>query len=379
MERGEWIERGGGATTVSLSEGGTSTWINGRRWDVTWLIGSAVIVPLVLLCVWAGLSSVVINLGVTAVIGGPHLFATYTATYMDPRFRRSHGWALVAVSIAVPAFVIWTTIHQFQILLSVFIFAASGHVLQQNAYLVDVYRKRAAKNEPWWSRIVDYGLLMLCIYPGAAYKLVNSTFYLGDVRILIPSFLMVRATYWTIWIFFGLFLVAWIGKTIHEARREVLNVPKTLLIGATTAVAFAVPWLGTGDKLELAFQAVNAWHSVQYMGVVWYVQKVRKERGLIDSPFVAKMSGEGRPAWYFYGFCTAVTLGLFTILGCIYLADPWKLSFAQYYYMGVLSCLLIHYVLDAYLFAVGNRRASNVETIPYAAPTVAVTVPMTAS
>ena len=65
-------------------------WLGGLRWDATWLIGSAAIVPLVLIFVWAGVPNAWLNLAVTTIVGGPHLFATYTATYMDPRFRRSH-------------------------------------------------------------------------------------------------------------------------------------------------------------------------------------------------------------------------------------------------------------------------------------------------
>jgi len=345
-----------------------SAWINGPRWDIGWLIGSALIVPVVLFFVWRGASSDAINIGVTAIIGGPHLFATYTATYMDPRFRRSHRWVLVAAAIVVPAFVVYWTLVDFQILLSVFIFAASVHVLHQNAYLTDIYRKRSGRSEPMWSRVVDYGLLMVSIYPIAAYKLVHSNFLLGDIEILIPSFLMVPATYWAVWVVFAFFLSAWIVKTLGEHRQGLLNRPKTLLIGMTTCIAFFVPVSASGARLELAFQAVNAWHSIQYLGMVWYIQKVRKEQGLIDSAFVAKMSGSGRPAWLFYGFCLAVTFVLFGVLVGAAKMDPLGLTFQQYYYMGVLSCLLIHYVLDGYLFTVSNRAGAALERIPYAAP-----------
>src|SRR5436190_10697844 len=172
-----------------------SHWINTRAWDLTWLLGSAIIVPVVLAFLWAGASSAAVNLGVTVLVGGPHLFATYTATFLDPRFRRSHTWALVAMSLLVPALVAYWTVVDFQIVLSVFIFTASVHVLHQNAYLTDIYRKRLGTPEPVWSRFIDYGLLLASIYPIATYKLVHSTFLLGDVQILIPSFLMVPATY----------------------------------------------------------------------------------------------------------------------------------------------------------------------------------------
>lgn len=363
-------------TALTAPSGGPrAAWINGPRWDIGWLIGSCAIVPVVLFFVWMGTSSDVINIGVTALIGGPHLFATYLVTYMDPAFRKKHRWVLLAAAILVPAFVIYWTLVDFQILLSVFIFAASVHVLHQNAYLTDIYRKRVGHAEPAWSRLVDYGLLMICIYPIASYKLVNSNFMLGEIQILIPPFLMMPATYWLVWITFAFFLAAFIGKTLAEWKRGVLNAPKTLLIAVTTSIAFVVPMAASGERLELAFQSVNAWHSIQYLGMVWLIQKYRKDRGLIGSGFVRALSGSGRSTWRFYGFVVFVTMGLFGVLVSFATLDPFGLNagqhaFQKYYYMGVLSCLLIHYVLDGYMFTVSNTASAKVESMPYAAPGV---------
>jgi hypothetical protein len=348
-----------------------SHWINTRAWDLTFLIGSVLIVPIVLAFLWAGASSASINLGVTALVGGPHLFATYIATFLDSRFRRSHTWMLVAMLLLVPAFVAYWTVVDFQIVLSVFIFTASVHVLHQNAYLTDIYRLKNKGREPVWSRMIDYGLLMISIYPIAAHKLVHSNFLLGDVEVLIPKFLKIDATYWLVWILFAVFLIAWIAKTAAEYRGGRLNRPKTLLIAVTTGVAFLVPAAAGGERMELAFQSLNAWHSVQYLGVVWYVQGARKQRGLIESRVIANICGEGRAAYY-YGACFVTTMALLGLLVAIHRMDPLRslgltVSFQQYYYMGVLSCLFIHYMLDAYLFTVSNLEGATAGGIPYAA------------
>ncbi len=351
--------------------GARRTWIQSPRWDTSWLIGSALIVPVVLLLVRAGASSAVINLGTTALIGGPHLFATYTATYLDPRFRRTHRPLLVLVTLAVPALVVWGTLANFQVLLSIFIFTASVHVLHQNAYLTDVYRRRAGVREPAWSRLVDYGLLMLCIYPVAAWKLVQHDFLLGDIEILIPGFLRTPVTYWAVWIVFGALLAVWIGKTAIEARTGRLNRPKTVLIAVTTTIAFLVPLAASGERLELAFQAVNAWHSFQYLGIVWLIQSLRCQSGLCESRAVHTITRGRKGAWRFYGSCLAVTLGLLAVLVALSRLDPLGLSaepnaFERYYYMGVLSCLLVHYGLDAWLFTVSNLPRADVRIEPYA-------------
>ncbi|MBI3072457.1 MAG: hypothetical protein HYY84_10115 [Deltaproteobacteria bacterium] len=355
------------STVVAVPD--RSAWINGWKFDVGWLIGSAAIVPVILFFVWAGASSDAINLTVTALIGAPHVFSTFAATYLDPRFRRTHRSLLIASVIAVPTFVVYWTLNNYQVLLSFFIFAASLHVLQQNAYLTDIYRKRARTAEPAWSRLIDYGFLFLSMYPVASYKLVHSNFVLGDVPILIPNFLMSENTYGFVWIAFAFFLVAWFAKTFVEHQRGTLNYPKTVLIAVTTTIAFLIPMAASGERLELAFQAVNTWHSLQYLGIVWYIQKVRKSRGLIESPFVARMSGSGRGAISrFVAFCLGCSALLFGLMLAMWKLNPLNLGFMQYYYMVMLSCLLIHYVLDAYLFTVSNTATASVERIPFAAP-----------
>jgi len=365
-------------TSATLTGNATASrvWIQSPGWDLGWLIGSAAIVPVVMLLVWGGASSPTINLGTTALVGGPHLFSTYTATYLDPRFRRSHRPMLWLITLAIPALVVWGTLVDFQVLLSIFIFLASVHVLHQNAYLTDIYRRRSGTPEPAWSRLVDYGLLMICIYPIATWKLVNDDFLLGDIEILIPAFLRTPLTYRVVWVVFGSLLVTWLAKTWDESRRGPLNLPKTTLIGVTVTIAFLVPLAAAGERLELAFQAVNAWHSFQYLGIVWLIQRVRRDRGLPTSRVVRSITTGPGAAWRFYGACLAVTLGLLVVLIVLARLDPLGLraepnAFERYYYMGVLSCLLVHYALDGWLFSVSNLRGADTEREPYSVPATA--------
>ena len=345
----------------------STTWINGRRWDLAWLIGSGAVVPLGLVAVRAGVSADWINLAVTALVGGPHLFATFVATYLDPGFRRAHGRALAAVSVLVPAFVVAMTWWNFQVLLSVFIFAASLHVLQQNAYLADVYRRRAGRAEPAWSRAVDVGLLFVSFYPIASYKLVRNDFLMGEVPILIPSLARTPFTYQAVWAAFVLLLAAWLAKSVVEGRRGLLNIPKTVLIGVTTSIAFLVPAAAGGERLELAFQSVNAWHSIQYLAIIWVILKVRKERGTSPSRLVARLSGPGGATALFYGLVLGVSAALLFLAAGLARWDPLGFTSGQYYYMSILSFLFIHYALDTWLFFAAGRAAAKPDEIPLAA------------
>lgn len=338
-------------------------WIRSARWDSTFLIGSAVIVPLVLLLVWGGAPAAAIGLGVTAIIGGPHLFSTYAATFLDPRFRRQHAVFLPALLLTIPPIVMYLAIHHFQVLLSIFIFAASLHVLQQNAFIAEMYRARAPRKESTLARFIDHAVLMLSFYPIASYKLVHGTFLLGDVEILIPRLAKIPATYWTIGVLFFAAASAFIVKTVAEWRAGTMNRGKTTLIAVTSTIAFLTPLAASGPRLELAFQAVNAWHSFQYMALIALFQRIRVDAGLVESRAMRTLTAT--PA-RFYTACLVTTLVLFGAITTLIRMDPFGLTANQYYYMGVLSCLLMHYALDGYLFFAAFGR--DPESIPFAAP-----------
>jgi len=331
------------------AEGRSETpWLKNARFDVLMLVASVAIVPAVLIAMWLGMSSAAINIGVTALVGGPHVFGTFTATFADQRFRRRNP-VLIASSVLIPIGVVWLTIHSFQALMSVFIVAASLHVLHQCAYLTDCYRMKAGVKERSWARLVDYGVVFSSIYPIALYKIVNGTFYLGDVAIVIPSIVMHMGTVYLEWIVFAGFLAAWLYKTALEHREGSLNGPKTLLIAVTVFFAFIVPGTAGQTRLELAFQSMNAWHSFQYLGLVWLINTMRMERGELTNDFVKRLSGAKGAKW-FYAWNFAITFALLFVVKGVVSWDPLKLSADQYYYMLILSPLLIHYYFDTFVF-----------------------------
>jgi hypothetical protein len=346
----------------------TSPWMRSRRWDLCWLVGSVGIVPAGILLVHAGLPAWALNLGVTALVGGPHLFATFLTTYLDPGFRRRHGLALLAITLLIPALVVWLAVTRFQVLLSLFLFWASIHVLQQNAYLADVYRQLDGRRDPASSRWIDVGFLSLSMYPIAAWKLVHDDFLLGEVPILLPRMLKAEATPWAVTGAFAGLGLAWILKTLRERREGRLNGPKTLLIGVTALTAFLIPAAAGGRQLELAFQAVNAWHSVQYLALVWLILELRRRRGQQESRFVASLSGPGWALGRFFGLLLGFTAALLAGVFALARWNPANLAGEQYYYMCVLSALLIHYALDTWLFFAATRGEPQPDRIALASP-----------
>ena len=100
-------------------------WLVSPGYDLAFIIFSSVllVVPHLFAQV-GGLSNVIVDLVVTAFIGGPHLFATYTMTFMEPRFReryRRYTWS----ALLLPVLVVSLAIYNLTLLVTVFFFWAS--------------------------------------------------------------------------------------------------------------------------------------------------------------------------------------------------------------------------------------------------------------
>ena len=129
-------------------------WIYKPSWDLPLIIFSAVLVPLPFLIAWlaqiSGLDEAgsrrltPINITVAGLVGGPHLFSTFTYTFLDGNFRSRHP-RYTAFALILPVFVILLGVYQYRLLITFFFSWASLHVLHQIIYLTDCYRARSRK------------------------------------------------------------------------------------------------------------------------------------------------------------------------------------------------------------------------------------------
>src|SRR5215203_2247827 len=237
-------------------------WLISPGYDLVFIIfSSALLVVPHLFAQLGGASNTVVDLIVTAFIGGPHLFATYTMTIMEPHFReryRRYTWG----ALLMPVLVVSLAIYNLTLLVTIFFFWASVHVIHQAAYIADSYRfkdprGRAPDLARWQvvSRVIDYGLLMTSLYPIATFKFTGAPLVIfghnlssygvetGRRALLLPEF---RKFEW-----FGplaaagflFFLSAFIIKTAWEWRAGLLHVPKTLHMSLAALLFFVTPAL----------------------------------------------------------------------------------------------------------------------------------------
>jgi hypothetical protein len=323
----------------------SGTWLESARWDVTFVIGSALLaaVPLSLYYVF-GVSTTVINFLVAGLIGGPHLYATFGYTLAEPSFRRRYG-ALLLPCVAIPVLVAWLAVANMALLLTIFFFWASVHVLHQIAYVNDIYRRKDAQPRSFGSRLIDYGLIFTGLYPLASFKLIRGEFVVGGDRpLLVPQFARHEEIAWAVVATFLFFLAAYIVKTYREWRAGRLSVPSVALVSTATVVSLSIP---TFSNLDVAFQGYNTWHSFQYLALVWYLNRLRKRQGEITNRVIDAVTGPGR-SWAYYGLHLGLTGAAFAVIMALYRLAG--LDWAQSYYTVVLGSLLIHYYVDHLVF-----------------------------
>jgi hypothetical protein len=306
--------------------------------------------------------NILVDLTVTMLIGGPHMFATYTMTFMEPRFREKYPlytWG----ALLLPPLIITLAILNLTLLVTIFFFWASIHVIHQVAYITDAYRMKDARGWTRISRFIDYGLLMTALYPIATQKLIKGDFITGGRILLFPEFLKQSWVPYPVWIAFLTFLTAFIVRSIWEARHGLFHAPKTLLISLSVIFFFFTPIL---KNLDVAFQGLNTWHSFQYLAIVLYLNRFRAQKGFIGSEVVQQVSRKG---WKLYALCLGFTLlagiAYFTVLtivsklgafntggnfSMIFLGNVSQNQHFFAFYSVVLSCLLIHYYFDHFLF-----------------------------
>jgi hypothetical protein len=332
------------APRASVAASASAAWLRSPRWDLTFLILSAALVPVPLLMYHGlGLSQTAVNLVVAGLIGGPHLYSTFTYTFLEPSYRRRHR-RFLAASLALPVIVTVMAFVNLQVLLTVFFMWASIHVLHQITYINDCYVAKGRVPRPPRERLVDYGVVFLCLYPMATPQILDGSFQLGGTRLYVPAWASsgaaADAQVAGVAVLFGAFFALWLAKTVRDWRAGTLLVPSVLLVGLTICVGFTLPLF---PNIDVAFQGFNVWHSLQYLGLVWYLMAMRKERGEIDNHFVAEMNGPDR-AWRFYALAVLLT----AIAGMLVLAihGVFGVSLQRAYYIVILSTVLQHYYLD---------------------------------
>jgi hypothetical protein len=323
-----------------------SQWIANPRWDLVTLTLSAALVAVPPLVHSLGKTTAGgVDLLITLLIGGPHMYATFLKTVFEPRFRQIHPALTWAPVVVVPIGVILGAVYAFSWLLTFFFTWASIHVCDQASYIGYLYREKGGAARPW-QRLLDFSVVIMSLYSYAMYRHVAGTFRIGDTTLWFPAFLKHAWFADSFAVFTAALIAAWIVFTANQIRRRELAAPYTFFMALTIVVALLVPRL---PELSISFQGFNAWHSFQYLGLTYLI--LRQDNAAAGAAFVRKMAQPGK-FFRYYGWNLLLTTGatLVILLLTVVLHLPAEPS----YYAVVLSFLLTHYAHDHVLFALGS-------------------------
>src|SRR5258707_11299477 len=217
-------------------------WLRNRNWDTLFMTLSVLLVPMPYLFYLIGMSLGLekdvarngVNLVVALLVGGPHMYATFMRTALDDKFVKRYPM-LIRSSIIIPVVVVSLAFLNLSLLLTVFFFWASIHVLHQVTYIVELYNHRqgtVTKHKSavtMWARAVDYALILTCLFPIAALKISQGNFKIGsnDLTAVIPGFFQQTWFFVAMTTVFMIALVAFVVKTYREYKGGYINWPKT--------------------------------------------------------------------------------------------------------------------------------------------------------
>ncbi len=325
-----------------------SPWIAGRRWDLGWLSLSALLVAIPpLVHTYGRTSAGGVDLIITLLIGGPHMYATFLKTAFQPRFRQLHPALTWVPVVAVPLVVIPGAVFAFPWLLTFFFTWASIHVCDQASYIGWLYRERGGAARSW-QRLFDFAVIGAALYSYAMYRHVEGTFRIGATTLWFPAVLKTRLFADAFALLTASLIAAWIVVTIGQVRRGEVGIPYVLFMLLTIGVALTVTRL---PELSISFQGFNAWHSFQYLGLTYLILQREGAMDGSQGSLVRRMTGPGR-FFRYYGWNLLLTTGATFVI--LVLTRVLRLPAEPSYYAVVLSFLLVHYAHDHVLFALGG-------------------------
>lgn len=331
-----------------------SPWIASPRWDLTWLILSAALVPLPILAHLVLPQALHVDLLVTVLIGGPHMYATFLRTVADPGFRQRHPVLAWVPVVGVPLFVVTLGLTRFEWLLSLFFTWASLHICDQASYIAQLYRERSGGVATRFDRALDFAVVAGSLYLFAIHRFVNGAFSIEGFNIFFPEQLKQAWVPQAFATGVAALVAFWLVRALGQRKAGKLSGAYLAFMGVTMGVAVMVPSYLFRNELAVTFQGFNAWHSFQYLGLTFLALNRADSAGKVTVSFVRQLAAPGRFVRY-YGWNVLLTFGAG---GLVLALTKWAgIPAQQCYYLVVLSVLLVHYFHDSVLFNAADEMA----------------------
>ena len=331
-------------------------WIRDLVFDWAFFLGSTFLVFLVasLFTVKGGGTSVLqvtgaseaLNLVIPVLLGGPHIFFSVVRTYMDVDFKREHRVLLRMTPHLVAFSMMYLVFHQhFAVVANLVLYSAVFHGAAQLAHIGLRYRLKAGRTP------FDLAgrAFLVAVLVGPLYFVSRAVANRDFVFINQPIYKFLAPS-WLIWLSGGVALVCaayWLADAVnHRLAGGRSNWREGAILVATMGAFW---FLANLDQIDVTFQAYNAWHSVQALGIMWLAMNDKWRGGKIRGPKQAQFCRDGAfPRTYLFGVLFSLGIGVMVVLfSNLQMQD---LTASPFYYIFAVTVLLNHHAIDYWLF-----------------------------
>lgn len=238
-------------------------------------------------------------------LGYHHVISTYTRLGFSPNSLRQNRFLAVDLLVVI---VLATTALAFTagawVVASAFLYLQWFHYMRQGYGISRMYFRTTADGQPAGARdlIADAVVYVVPIYAIAHRSTTMGDMFLGmPVKTIVPPQVLVTTLAVAAAVAVGVWFVRMglrIGSDTVDVRYE----------GAILShvVIFLLGYVWTDDA-NVGWLAINVWHNLQYVLVVWMVN-VKKYGGRVDAnePLLSRISQPGPPLTYF-ACCLLIT------------------------------------------------------------------------
>jgi hypothetical protein len=352
-----------GALGAELDQRARAPWIRSPGYDWIFFLGGVVLIGFVILMYYVvrpfetnllqlGTYSQWINIVVPVLLGGPHIWVSFTRNYMDAEFRMRHPRLLrIAPHAIFVGILILTTMPReigVPVLMNVVFYSALFHGLSQLTHIAIKYDRNVRPEAARMAEMVLNGVLVFCgplAYVCHAIGRTEFRFVGVPIAPVLSHPLIVGA----FTVAFCAAAAIYLGQCAADLVRGRFNVPRFLTI-AITQVAFVI--LVEVGNADITFQAYNAWHSFQALGLYWAANNARWRARRLFGPAV-KLGADGTLLRaYLSGVAFALALGVL-VIGLSYLTMTGTmadLSVSPWYFLLPVTALLFHHFMDYFTF-----------------------------
>jgi hypothetical protein len=280
------------------------------------------------------------------LLGYHHVVATYTRLAFDTQSLRRNRFLAVdllaiitlvtlAVAVTAGAWVIATA----------FLYLQWFHYMRQGYGIARMYFRATSDGQIPGSRdlVADFAIYLVPIYGIAARSSTMGDRFLGlPVKPLVlpePIIMLLGVAAATA-------VIVWIARIMRAALAGTLDVQYTAFV-ASHIFIFLVAYILMND-VNAGWLAINVWHNLQYVLVVW-MSNAKRYAGGIDpaARFLSRLSQPGRVMMYF-ACCLAITTLIYAALDrftVLVLGGGMAVTIGIY--MGI---NFHHYIVDALIW-----------------------------